>query len=273
MKVLSDDLIKKIVGQYIKDSIKMLDQSFYEEWDESCPPPQFGDAQTFHSYVDSLGSIRESLIVNLNLGDFSILENVITSLTKKNEIKQVDDQSPLYRKLCVEIHKAEIKLIPLQQRQMMCDFSYRDEVPDIFPEVFPRAVKSTATEGVQESEVIEKVMESFWQEREPNWKKRTAVDYRTCRDHLVGFLGSDTQIHTVSYQQGRDYKRHRWKKVAKKENHCPQPELTCIWVSRPRFSISPKETTIQIKIRLKACKYLKRTKGSMSSGMCLIRKI
>ena len=115
LKILSNDLIKAIVEQYVRDSIKRLDQSFYEEWDDSYPPP-LADAKTFHSYVDSLDDIRDDLIANLNLGNFSMLENIVGDTIKKNGINEVDKHSLLYRKLCAEIHKAEIKLIPIEPK-------------------------------------------------------------------------------------------------------------------------------------------------------------
>jgi integrase len=185
--------------------LEWLDRSFYEEWEKDSSPP-FVDDRTFHSYVDSLDDIRNGLIANLNLGDFSMLENIIADIIKKNEIDDVDKQSTLYRKLCAEIHKAEIKLIPIQKRHMTCDFSYKNELPDVFPEIFPRISEGSPAIDEQESETLQRVFEAFWKEKEPGWKDRTVTEYTTCRNHLLSFLGPDTQIHTVDYQKGRDYK-------------------------------------------------------------------
>ncbi len=185
--------------------MEWLDRSFHEESDDDRFPP-FVDARTFHSYLGDLDDIREELIVNLNLGDFSMLENIIADIIKTNGIDDVDKQSTLYRKLCAEIHKAEIKLIPIQKRHMMCDFSYKDELPEVFPEIFPKTSEGLPGTDEQQSETLQRVFEAFWKEKEPGWKDRTVTEYTTCRNHLLSFLGPDTQIHTIDYQKGRDYK-------------------------------------------------------------------
>jgi hypothetical protein len=88
----------------------------------------------------------------------------------------------------------------------MCDFSYKNELPDVFPEVFPRISEGSLVVDEQESETLQRVFEAFWKEKRPGWKDRTVTEYTTCRNHLLSFLGPDTQIHTIDYQKGRDYK-------------------------------------------------------------------
>jgi hypothetical protein len=83
-----------------------------------------------------LDYFRQDLIGCLNLGDFSMLEKPIIELLNKNAINHIDKSSLEYRKLCAEIHKAEIQLLPLEKRHMLCDFSYKKELPDIFPDLF-----------------------------------------------------------------------------------------------------------------------------------------
>ncbi len=80
---LSDDQIKVLVEHHIKNTLEWLDRSFYEKWEEDSSPP-FVDARTFHSYVGDLDDIREELIVNLNLGDFSMLENIVADITGRD---------------------------------------------------------------------------------------------------------------------------------------------------------------------------------------------
>ena len=65
-----------------------------------------------------------------------MLEKAIDIFLKENGIDEVDKGSPEYRKLSAEIHKAETKLIPLQQRHMKGDFTYGDQLPKLFPDVF-----------------------------------------------------------------------------------------------------------------------------------------
>ena len=140
-----------------------------------------------------------------------MLKNSIHDLLKRNGITDPDTSSPEYRKLSAEIHKAEIQLIPLQKRHMLCDFSYKKELPDVFPESFEQAtehspVQTPTVPMKRHPNRFKYVVDAFWKEREPNWKKRTTVEYRTCRDHLLDFLGAETQIHKIDYSKARDYK-------------------------------------------------------------------
>ena len=53
---------------------------------------------------------------------------------------------------------------------------------------------------------VAKVAKAFWKERSANWKPRTERDYKICHDHLLEFLKEDTDIKTITYDHGRDYK-------------------------------------------------------------------
>ena len=115
--------------------------------------------------------IKEDLIINLNLGDYSMLESSIDNFLKENGITEVDKTSPEYRKLCLEIHKAESKIIPIQQKHMQLDFSYKEQLPQIFPEVFkakndPPPVPEgdqTPPKKKQKSATVGKVFKEYWE--------------------------------------------------------------------------------------------------------------
>jgi integrase len=204
---LSDGQIQKLVHQHIKASIKNWDKRFYEEFDLEVDPPPFDNASGLKSYVEALDDIRKDLIVNLNFGDFSMLESPICELLKKNGINNVTKGSLEYRKLCAEICKAEIQLMPMEKQHMLGDFSYKKELSDIFPEVFPKAAERLPQIAEQNSEILEKVLDTFWKESSPHWKPRTKTQFKTCHNHLLKFLGPDQMIHVVGYQIGRDYKK------------------------------------------------------------------
>ena len=203
---LSDGQIQKLVHQYIKTAIEDWDKLFYEELDEEVYPPPFTNEREFISYVNSLDDIQKDMIANLNLGEFSMLEKPINGLLKKNGINHVAKSSLEYRQLCAEIHKAEIQLLPMQKRHMQCDFSYKKELPDVFPEVFPKQPESLPQIAGQNSETLEKVLDAFWKESSPHWKPRTVTEYKTCHKHLIEFIGHDRKIRTVDYPDGREYK-------------------------------------------------------------------
>ena len=83
LKKLTDDRIKVLIDQYIKEAIKSWDESFYEDVDKDEYPLPYVDEDTFHSYLRDLDGIRDDLVTNLNLGDFSMLKNSIHDLLKK----------------------------------------------------------------------------------------------------------------------------------------------------------------------------------------------
>jgi hypothetical protein len=85
-------------------------------------------------------------------------------------------------------------------------FSYKTSLPEISPDLFPKQKESQPATEEQRSETIQHVLDAFWKENSPNWKKRTVTEYRTSHNHLIEFLGHDREIHTADYQDGRAYK-------------------------------------------------------------------
>lgn len=197
---LSDEQIQALVHQHIKQSIESWDRNFYEIPDDDVP------GNHPFEMIDHFETMREDLVAHLHRGDFRMLEKPIAVLLEKNGITDLDKSSLEYRKLCAEIHKAEIQLMPLQKKHMLCDFSYKRELPRVFPDTFPHIKDSMPTEDEQTSEVLQKVVDAFWKENSPNWKPRTVTEFRTFHNHLLDFLGHDRMIHSVDYQTGRDYK-------------------------------------------------------------------
>jgi integrase len=196
---LSEEQIKKLVHQYIKNSIESWEKSFYEEWND-----ELGSRP--YQVIDFYESIRNDLIDGLNLGDFSMLELPIGELLKENKISKIDKSTLGYGKLCAEIYKAEIQLMPMHKQHMLCDFSYKKELPEIFPELFPKSKKRLPDIDERKSEAVQQILDAYWKENSPHWKPRTKTEYRTCYNHLLQFLGKDRMIHTVDYQDGRAYK-------------------------------------------------------------------
>ena len=97
--------------------------------------------------------------------------------------------------------KAEIQLLPLQKRHILGDFSYMQELSSVFPDTFPQVTQSPATAPEKEEpyETLQNVVDAFWNENKSNWKKRSIVEYRTCRNHLVEFMGANTPIRRIDY--------------------------------------------------------------------------
>jgi len=198
---LSDDQIQELVHQYIKTSIVGWDKDFYEERDNDHP------GLTSYEAIDFYDEIREQLIDGLNRGDFSKLQQPVDGLLKDNGIDEIDKVSLEYRKLCAEIHKAEIQLMPMYKKHVLCDFSYKDKLPEIFPEVFPRVDQAiTEAENVQ-SEPLSRVIEDFLKEKLLTWEPRTVPEGNRALNHFKDYLDEKTPIHSIDGKALRKYKQ------------------------------------------------------------------
>jgi integrase len=209
---LSDDQIQALVNRYIKDWLEGLDTRLYEE--DAIPPP-FIDYKSFRGYIESLDDVREQIIVNMHLGEFFTLENPIDDLLKKNGINQIDKDSMEYKKLCVEIHKAAIDLLPIEQKHMLGDFSYKGQLSEIFPEAFPQTSKTPPVTDdqkfqklseVDKGERISEVIKHYVAENEKsNWTVKTKQEIESSLNLFVEVVG-DIPIRSVTRRQISEFK-------------------------------------------------------------------
>jgi integrase len=212
MGKLSEDQIQQLVVKYIKQSVERLDKVFEVGDDQQRP---YDDPPSLQSYTEGLSTVREDLIHNLSLGDFSMLENAIETFLKENGVDEVDKQSPAYRRLCIEVHKAETQLIPIQQQHMRCDFSYKDQLPKIFPDVFGRREEAPPPPDRREDRPpkqppvfkLSQVFEEYWTKKEQELKPRSLIEFKRTFDHFIAFVGKNTDIREIDKEILRKYKR------------------------------------------------------------------
>ena len=216
-KILSqllDDQIQKLVHQFIKTSIKDWDKIFYEDFDEQINPRPFDDARSLKNYIELLDNIRDDLILNLNLGDYSMLEKSINKLLKKNGINHTAKGSIEYRKLCAEVHKVEIQLLPLEKRHMQGDFSYKQELPAIFPDVFKKPaeqISQTSQSGAhnaveKDTSLLSEVIQNYVAENEKgNWTEKTKQENESSLNLFLEVMG-DVPIKTLNRRQISEFK-------------------------------------------------------------------
>jgi integrase len=211
---LSDDQIKQLVHQYIKAALDSWDKYFYEEFDDDIYPPQFTNAREFHSHLGFLDSFRQDLIDCLNLGDFSMLEETINGLLTNNGINPFDKSSLEYRKLCAEIHKAEIQLIPLEIRHMQCDFSYKKQLPDIFPDLFKKTpgkigqtTASIAQNPAEEAgHLLSEVINKYVAENEKaNWTEKSKQENESSLNLFLEVMG-DVPVKSINRRHISEFK-------------------------------------------------------------------
>jgi integrase len=214
LKKFSDDQIKDLVHQFIKLRLDSWDKYFYEQWDDEIYPLQFSDPDTFRSHLSLLESIREDLIVCLNLGDFSMLKEAINVLLEKNGITNIDESSMQYRKLCAEIHKAEIQLVPMEIRHMQYDFSYKKELLDIFPDLFEKPQQqiiqtnsSIAQNPAEEdSHLLAEVIKKYVAENEKaNWTVKSKQENESSLKLFLEVIG-DVPVKTINRRQISEFK-------------------------------------------------------------------
>lgn len=194
MGKLSDFKIQELVRQYILDSVARWDKKYLDVTRNNHPPP-YVDGSTFYSYYSDLGKLKDELIANMNRGDYSMLETPVTHLLKKNGIL-ADKKSPVYRKFCIAIHEAEIKLLPLEQRHMIRDLSYKDELPQIFPGVFSKSKKIPQTANGHSEELLSEIIDKYAAEAKANWNEKTESEVMSVLQLLLEILG-DVPIQSI----------------------------------------------------------------------------
>ena len=221
MGSLTEAQIRSLVAEYIRTSVKAWDMPTrpedFELEQNGLPPYQ--TAEELQDYIQTLEAVREDLAVEMNLGQCQILKESVLSLLKRNGIADVLPGSPEFQRLCYLIIKAEIQLLPLQQRHLQGDFDYGNELSQILSNVFP--FEETPSIGapslVQPQETLAEVAEKYWREREPGWKPRTRTEYRTCCNRLLEFLGKERLITTIDYATAREYKEFLQNKTVGKK--------------------------------------------------------
>jgi len=205
---LTDDQIQKLVQRYIKDSIESWDRNFYEGWDDDVP------GLRPYEVVDFYEDIRDQLIDGLNHGDFSTLEQITDNLLEKNGIDEIDKSCSQYRKLCAEIHKAEIQQMPMHKQHMLCDFSYKNELPAVFPDLFEKPqdhinqiMPSTGQNTVEkDGYLLSEVIQHYVAEKEKNsWTEKSKQENESSLNLFLEAMG-DGPINEINRRQISEFK-------------------------------------------------------------------
>ncbi|MGA8181519.1 MAG: DUF6538 domain-containing protein [Desulfobacterales bacterium] len=208
---LSEEKIKELVNKFIKMSVQRINNLFKDGSGDDIPP--YGNYPEFYSYISDLDTFRQELIDNLNMGNWEILENEIIKFLNSQGIKDIDKSSVEYQRLCAGIHQAEIKLLSIEKRHRLNDFSYEKELPDIFPEVFPKLPKQGEPAPMPDppkekpSKTLEVVIDEYSKEnvRADNWSKRTMIEYRSIIKNILRVIGN-VPVNTIDRQSVLDFK-------------------------------------------------------------------
>ena len=191
---LPDEKIKELIKQYIKDYLQGLDERFADN-------KPFVDAQDVNQYIKDLDSIRHDKTLEYNLGDTSIVENEVDKLIRENKIGGVEKDSKDYKMLCGNILREQIKLVSIEKRHMLGDDSYRNELPNIFPEVFDRIPREREQAPLKTSEkpsitLVKLIEELQKQKTESNqWSANTVRNYQPKINTMLQVLGNGPVNH------------------------------------------------------------------------------
>ena len=139
-----------------------------------------------------------------------MLEDEIIRFLKSQGIEDIDKNSAEYQKLCVGIHKAQIKLLPIEIKHRLYDFSYREEPPEIFPEVFDklpekeREPESILTPKEKPVPTLRKVIDEYTKLKiELNkWKPNTIRNYEPKINAMLQVLG-DGPVNQITIEDTR----------------------------------------------------------------------
>ena len=79
---LSEDQVQELVGKYVKGAIGQWDRGLENLGAEEFAP--FDGPDGFRSHIDELGNIGKDLVIELNRGNYRMLESSILELLREN---------------------------------------------------------------------------------------------------------------------------------------------------------------------------------------------
>jgi len=133
LSVLSDEKIQNLVSQYIRGFLERLEESYYNS------DTSWETAEDYRQYVNAdLDFYKERTAEFLGMGDYSSSTDKVVGMLEKNGVDQTEKDSVPYIKLCRELLKADLKLLDVEKRRLTGDYSYQNELSDLFPAVFPK---------------------------------------------------------------------------------------------------------------------------------------
>jgi len=199
LESMPDNLIQKLVKQYIRERLKELDQDRFSPPDENAPFIPFESVEQIQENAEYGELLNDKLKVALYNRDFSPSERKVDDLIDRAGETSVEKGSESYIELCAKILEIDIRLWPLIKKSWLSDFSFREDIPKTFPEI-AETIPATSTQAAKKtSSTVKEAIKDFWNEYSENWKPRSVTDYKTIVNKIAALLGPQTQLHTVDY--------------------------------------------------------------------------
>jgi hypothetical protein len=200
LKDLTDDKIKKLAKRYISESIESWDRDYFEDCLKGYP------GATFYELLPFVDDLIDRLSDGLKTGDLSSLEKETEHLLQKSGINDIDRRSIQYRKLCSEIHRVEISLLPMHRQHMLYDYSYKKKLPKVFPEYFGPADDAMPISKSHNSKLLSTVITHFVAEKEKHsWTQKTKHEMESSLRLFIEVVG-DIPIESIQRKHIDEFK-------------------------------------------------------------------
>jgi hypothetical protein len=153
---LSAQEINDLLRKYVMDSIRNFDERYHHH------EPPFGYKGGLQHYIRDLEIVKEDFTEYLGYGDCSMVEDKAFELLESHGCKKIKKDSVHFKRLCRELLKTVIQLVSIEKRHLQGDFSYLNELPNLFPVVFSKERSSVAIDDNKKSEPLAQIIQDFW---------------------------------------------------------------------------------------------------------------
>jgi integrase len=180
------------VSKYISDFLEDLEESYYNS-----EKPQFNTARDYDEHTGgALDYYKEITAKRLGMGDYGPVEGKVADLLEKNGIDPIDKETVPYIKLCREMYRADIGLLEVEKRHLKGDFSYQNELPDIFPDF----LEKPAERDSQTARLSEVIRHYVAENEKSNWDEKSRQEIESSLNLFMKVMG-DVSIKSISRRQ------------------------------------------------------------------------
>ncbi len=192
---LSDERIRELVQQYLKEYIEGLESRYHDD-------PPFLDRGDFYSYIDTLDYIKEDITEYLGIGDYGTVEEIVADLLRKDGTEGVEKGSTAYIKLCRGVLRAQLKGIEIEKKHMSGDFSETLEAS--FQAQLPPGIP--IGNGGEKAQLISEVIGQYADEAKTNWQPKTKDENLSILNLFMEVVG-DVPIQSITRRKVGEFKQ------------------------------------------------------------------
>lgn len=144
----------------------------------------------------------EDLKIAFSNGDFTAAEDEADAIIDSNGVTSIEKHAPEYRRLCAKILEVDIRLWPILKKARLLDFSYRDDIPKLFPEINDGNLSdSLAAVHPEKAETLKTVINEHWKRKQSGWGAAAIEAYERYKKRMLEHFGEDRSISTIDYKE------------------------------------------------------------------------